>query len=150
MKNPGLFLLLCLLPAIVIYANVTGNLGDYLAPFLLMLLLVALPVGIVGSLIRSSQRHFQNQNEIKEQLELLVEGQKAQLRTVTGLSRNVNPPQASDAPHLRISFGGQELGNLPLPTVQRLLQMGKLTLQDEYLDPQCNKWLPLGRCPLLL
>ena len=58
------------------------------------------------------------------------------------------PPGAER--RFRIASNGEELGELSVSAIQKMLTAGKLTMQDYYLDRDANDWMPLDCLPDLV
>lgn len=50
---------------------------------------------------------------------------------------------------IKISKGGEDWGQHSVADVKRMLDNGKLTLEDYYFDTACNEWLELAGHPTL-
>lgn len=85
------------------------------------------------------------QMQIRAQQQQLEELRKMQMPNSGG--RPLPPIGARDM--INISKGGEDLGQLSVADVKRMLDDGRLTLEDSYFDTSCNEWLDLAGHPTL-
>lgn len=108
------------------------------------------PIGIIVVLCLPNLKKQKEEAITKQQLALQIQLQEAQLEQLRQTSRTSPPPPTGYQPTLRIASNGQDLGELPVETVKLMLQSGKLTLQDFYLDTDSNDWMQLDCCTALI
>jgi len=74
--------------------------------------------------------------ERKHQMEL----QQAQLQQLQ--QRTIPTPPKAERQY-RIASNGEDLGEMPVPTIKLLIKTGKLTLHDYYFDIHAHDWITL-------
>ena len=89
-----------------------------------------------------------NQQLVMQQAQL-NELKKLQTSLVGGNPSAPPLPMLGGQERIRVAKRDQDLGDIPLAEVKRMLDAGELTLEDFYLDTSCNEWLELAGHPTL-
>ncbi len=85
------------------------------------------PIFVLLGLVQFLWQLFQNQK------------QSAQYTQRSG----VPPPPPGGPRSLRVASNGQDLGEVPIPTIKKMIATGQLSMQDYYFDAETNAWMPL-------
>lgn len=104
------------------------------------------PFGVLVVLCLPNRKKQKEEAQRNKLLERQVSLQQEQIRYLEKMQQPVPPPPGHE-PKLRIATGGEDLGEMPISTVQLLLKNGRLTQQDHYFDQASNTWMPLDCCP---
>ena len=120
--------------------------------FLLAILISPLIAGIIVLCIEDlqatkerSKTDYLIRMQIRAQQQQLEELRKMQTPSVG--NRVLPPPGARDL--INVARGGEDLGSLSVAEVKRMLDEGKLSLEDYYYDTSCNDWIELAGHPTL-
>lgn len=105
------------------------------------------PLGVLVVLCLPNRKKEKEEAERKHQAATQMQLQQAQLQRLEQMQRAPLPAAQSQIRQLRIASGGEDLGDVPVPTVKLMLKTGKLTPQDYYFDVHANDWLALAECP---
>jgi hypothetical protein len=92
-----------------------------------------------------SKTDYLMQMQIRAQQQQLAELRKMQTASPGG--RALPPPGARDL--INVSRGGEDLGSLSVAEVRRMLDDGRLSIEDHYYDTSCNDWIELAGHPTL-
>lgn len=119
--------------------------------FFLAILLSPLVAGIIvlcmDDLRAAKERSKSNYvmlMQMRAQQQQLEELRKMQTASPGG--RALPPPGAPDL--INVSRGGEDLGSLSVAEVRRMLDDGRLSLED-YYDTSCSDWIELAGHPTL-
>jgi hypothetical protein len=120
--------------------------------FFLAILISPLIAGIIVLCIEDlratkerSKTDYLMQMQIRAQQQQLAELRKMQTTNPGG--RALPPPGARDL--INVSRGGKDLGSLSVAEVRRMLDDGRLSIEDHYYDTSCNDWIELAGHPTL-
>jgi hypothetical protein len=92
-----------------------------------------------------SKTDYLLQMQMRAQQQQLEELRKMQTPSPGG--RALPPPGARDL--INVSKGGEDLGAVTVAEVRRMLDDGRLSLEDHYYDTSCNDWIELAGHPTL-
>jgi len=99
--------------------------------------------------LRASKERSKNdylmQMQMRAQQQQLEELKRMQMPSSSG--RPLPPIGARNM--INISKGGEDLGQYSVADVKRMLDDGRLTLEDYYYDTSCEEWLELAGHPTL-
>ena len=120
--------------------------------FFLAILISPLIAGIIVLCIEDlratkerSKTDYLMQMQIRAQQQQLEELRK--MKTPSPGNRVLPPPGARDL--INVSRGGEDLGSLSVAEVRRMLDDGRISLEDYYYDMTCNDWIELAGHPSL-
>ena len=111
--------------------------------------LAGLLLGPLGVLIVAVWPNQKKQKMEEENLAL----QRAQLQALQASPIAASPQYAPPPPPpgasrtYRIASNGEDLGEMSIPAIKRMISGGQLTMKDHYLDPDGNEWVPLDCLP---
>lgn len=118
---------------------------------------LGLLIGPIGWLLVLVGPNPKKAKEDKEKQDLLQQQFSLQQAQLEELKRLQNPPRAA-SPKLpppgaretiHIAKNGEDLGAITVAEVKRMLEDGRLIVEDYYFGVSCNKWLELAGHPTL-
>lgn len=122
--------------------------------FFLALLISPLIAGIVVLCLtdlrttkEQAKRDYMMQMQIRSQQQQLEELRRLQSPSQPTKSHLLPPPGARETIH--IARGGERLGSFTVAETKRMLEDGRLSLEDFYFDDSCNEWIELAGHPIL-
>jgi type II secretory pathway pseudopilin PulG len=103
------------------------------------------PLGVLIVLCLPNLVKQREEQERKQQLDTQLQLQRAQLEKMEQMQQRASapPPPPGAQPRYHVACNGEDIGELPLSTIQQMFRSGRLTAQDYYFDAEANDWLPL-------
>ena len=119
--------------------------------FFLAILISPLISGVIV-LCMNDLRAAKERSKINNVMQMQMRAQQQQLeelrkmQTTNQGGRALPPSGARDL--INVSSSGEDLGPLSINAIRRMIDDGKLSLED-YYDTTCNDWIELGGHPML-